>query len=107
MGRAQVEMPRFPECQGAVATVRELAPTCLLGQVSRKGLVIALATWDSSGKLVRWTPVDGEGRRHGIERELAGGKVQWQVPWVRGAMHGLSKQFDTRGKLLIIPRFTA
>ncbi len=100
-----LELPTFGDYQDTTANVRKRSRTCLLGDVSLAGRIIALATWDLNGELVRWTPVDESGRRHGTERELEDGRTRWQVRWVKGVMHGLARQFSVSGKALVTSRF--
>lgn len=47
-----------------------------------------------------------DGVAHGLDLSRhKNGSLQWQVPWVRGHMHGISRAFDEQGRELLRTRF--
>lgn len=62
--------------------------------------------WSLGGAVLSECPFDRRGLRHGLELSRhENGAVEWQVPWVRGSMHGLAQQFDQDGRVLYRSRF--
>ena len=99
-----LERPRgFPTLGNL--TINERTPACWLGDLKVGRRVLAQLTWNLEGELVRSRRVDIQSRLHGLEREYDAGRVSWQVPWKRGVMHGLAKQFDPEGLLLMTSEF--
>lgn len=65
-------------------------------------------TWSPDGAVLWECPFDRRGQRHGLEvSRFENGAAEWQVPWVRGAMNGLARQFDEDGRALYRCRFDA
>ncbi|EPX63696.1 hypothetical protein D187_006105 [Cystobacter fuscus DSM 2262] len=66
----------------------------------------ASISWSSEGTIFSERYFDAQGRAHGLEvSRHDDGTVQWRVPWVRGQMHGLARQFDEAGRELVRTRF--
>ncbi|WP_224247410.1 toxin-antitoxin system YwqK family antitoxin [Hyalangium gracile] len=62
--------------------------------------------WSPEGNVLSERYFDDKGRAHGLEvSRHDDGTVAWQVPWVRGRMHGLARQFDESGRELLRTRF--
>ena len=92
--------------RGARLVVVDRVGISVRGELQQGGLRLAQLTWDSRGRLTWEKPFDGNGRAHGLERELReDGSVSWQVPWSRGAMHGLARQFDESDRCIMRSRF--
>lgn len=82
--------------RGATAVGRPGSP----GTVEANGAKVALATWDEQGRLLWTVPLDRDGKRHGVEREIEEGRTVWLVPWDHGTQHGLAQHLATDGALL-------
>jgi hypothetical protein len=62
--------------------------------------------FNRAGTLMLVSRLDREGRLHGLATEhLGDGAVHWRVPWVRGQMHGVARQLDENGSILVRSRF--
>jgi hypothetical protein len=60
----------------------------------------------SPGELSGERYFDRNGVKRGLEIERRkGGGVGWQVPWVKGRMHGIARQFDRTGSEILRTRF--
>jgi hypothetical protein len=47
-----------------------------------------------------------DGVTHGLDLSRhKDGSLEWQLPWVRGRMHGIARQFDEHGRELLRTRF--
>jgi hypothetical protein len=79
---------------------------CVAGEFRFKSGKMQVS-WSPDGAVLSESPFDEAGRRHGLElSRFENGNVEWQVPWVRGNMHGVAKQFDEEGHVLYRSRFT-
>ena len=66
----------------------------------------AQVAWSRAGNVLSERYFDSSGRAHGMEvSRFENGSVQWQVPWVRGQLHGLARQFSPYGEELSRSRF--
>jgi hypothetical protein len=66
----------------------------------------AQIAWSIAGDVLSERYFDANGRAHGMEvSRYEDGAVEWQVPWVRGQMHGIARQFDESGRELFRARF--
>jgi hypothetical protein len=70
------------------------------------GWSLRQSPFDSPGAVSSERYFDRNGLRCGLEVERGkGGGVRWQVPWVRGRMHGIARQFDESGRQILRTRF--
>lgn len=80
---------------------------CVQGEFSYDGRRAQVA-WSRKGNVLSERYFDDSGRTHGMElSRFENGDIEWQVPWLRGQMHGLARQFDTSGKVLSRSRFVS
>ncbi len=76
------------------------------GEFALAGHRIAQVVWGPKGGLLSERHFDAKGRPHGLEiSRHEDGSVEWQVPWVRGQMHGVARQRDSKGHDLYRSRF--
>ncbi len=107
--RPSLKLPRLQRPSSAPRDARvvviDRVGVSIRGELEEAGVRLTQLTWDLRGRLTWEKPFDREGRAHGLERELDGGRVSWQVPWSRGTMHGLARQFDATGRCVMRSRF--
>ncbi len=78
---------------------------CVQGEFFYDGGRAQIA-WSRAGNVLSERYFDRVGRAHGMEvSRFESGAVEWQVPWVRGQMHGLARQFGPGGEELSRSRF--
>lgn len=79
---------------------------CVWGEFMLAGQRIAQVVWAPNGSLLSERHFDRHGRVHGLEiSRHEDGSVEWQMPWLRGQMHGVARQRDTEGRDLYRSRF--
>lgn len=66
------------------------------------GMVIAKREYDDKDGLIRETPLDAQGRRHGLVLEWheETGQLSLAEPYVDGVIHGTALQWDHEGRFL-------
>jgi len=68
--------------------------------------VVARVYWHPSGSIEHEHHFDAEGRMHGSEREcFEDGRTRYLATWSHGRQHGLQRQWDERGRLVVSQRF--
>lgn len=71
-----------------------------------KGRVVARVYFHATGAIDWEMHFDETGRMHGLERhEFENGATKYQARWVHGLQHGLQKQWNENGQLLVATRF--
>lgn len=89
------------------ASYREIGrnDACVTGVLSYTSGKMQVA-WTHDGAVLSECPFNRLGLRHGLEvSRYEDGSVEWQVPWLRGSMHGSAQQFDQDGHVLYRSRF--
>lgn len=62
--------------------------------------------WQSNGRIGHVRFFDANGVATGFETEHdERGRITWEVPWVKGQMHGFARQFNGHGHELMRSRF--
>lgn len=101
LDEATLQTPTWAPEGATVHLLRETSGELRLGD-----RVLARLCWHDDGAVGIEQPLDARGRCHGLHRELhENGQSSWQVPWRAGKQHGLAKQFDRNGRLLMTSRF--
>jgi hypothetical protein len=100
-----VELPEWISSR-AKLVIEAQSETSIRG-VARVGRRrVAELMWMPDGRLLYEMGLDEKGRRDGmeVERHEAGG-VAWCAQWVHGKQHGLTMQFDARGRPVLVMEF--
>lgn len=69
-----------------------------------RGRLTGRAFWDSGGSLCMAVGLR-DGVPVGYQLEYCDGALMYAEPFMRGVVHGLAKQFDTQGRLLLVSPF--